>query len=50
MYRPLQYSVHWFRIAVFSVRMFPLLSWMTADMLLGLGESLEGVVGVLAVS
>ena len=31
-YRPLQYSVHLFRTAELSVRMFPLLSSMTADL------------------
>ena len=52
MYRPLQYSIYQFRTAVLSVGMFPLLSSMTATylMLLGLGESLEGVEGLLAVS
>ena len=32
MYRPLKYSVHRFRTAVLSVRMFPPLSSMTADL------------------
>ena len=49
-YRSLQYSVHWFRTAVLSVRMFRLLSSMTADlycwllvrMLLALGA--EGIL------
>ena len=38
-------------VQMLSIRMFPLLSLMTAiHMLLDLGESLEGVVGLLAVS